>query len=352
MKRILILAALAFLASAVTSCDDNGKINIPPVDVQIDATSDIHAEDLLGLKSQAVGYDSQSDFYYVENPASTSLQANVSLTTAPSAIPGSLEIDNSVLPDVAHLKDGSLEQSAIVLTVDNPSDEVVTIVGKASADDVVFTLPDVTLGAKSNHDVCFVSVNSSSLIVPGYTDPDYYVSLPEPGKAIDKGPAKIVVSDLGVSSVSSKAIAPAGGSYEFKVDAKYIAPLAYKAGSKIHLDRTFKDLNIALDRVNYPCSEYDIYMEVENTLPFDIIFTVSSSEGISGSLKNPIKAGSTKNPVTTSVVFNIKDSSGKAVSNINSADLGIDLTAAEGATLQKGQAIGLKVSKLSIINLF
>lgn len=347
MKRFLILAGLAVLASAVSSCDENGNLITPQMDVDINSSSDVYAEDLLDLKSEAVAYDAPSNVYYVETSASSTLRGTVALSSTPATLSGALEINNAKLPESAQPKDGSLAQGALVLILDNPADEKVVASGKVEADDVKFNLPEFTVNSGSREEFRFVSINSSEKLIPGASD--NYVTLPEPGKALDKGPSKIVVSDIVLSKPSTKAIAPAGGSYEFKVDAKYIAPLIYTAGAKIHLNRTFTDLKISLDRVNYPCPEYDIIMDVENTLPFDINFTVSSAEGIDGTLKNVIKAGSLENPVTTSVVLNVKDSSGKAVSNINTADLGVDLTAVEGASLQKGQKLGLKVSKVTII---
>ena len=347
MKKIFFLAGLAVLAAAVSSCDENGNFISPKVDVPIESSSDVQAEDLLALKSADIKTDDKG-CYFIEKSASAPLSATVDLKTTETKLPGSLEIDCSSIPEVAKPSSGKLSQSFLILEMENPADEKVSFKGSAAADSKVIDLPAVSVDPKSEKLVAFVSTGSSA-VVPPVTVPEEFVAIPSDGDALDMGPSKITVKDLGVTSLGTKAAAPAGGSYSFKVDAMYVAPLYYSAGTKLHINRTFQDLKIVLDRINYPCAEYDIVMDVENTLPFDIMMSVSSAEGVSGSLKNAIKAGSLNNPVTTSVAFNVKDSSGKAVSNISTATLGIDLTAAEGATLQKGQKLGLNVSKVTII---
>ena len=99
-------------------------------------------------------------------------------------------------------------------------------------------------------------------------------------------------------------------------------------------------------------STYKLYNGVEiPCIGFGMWQTPSDQVGVD-SVKSAIKAGSLEKPVTTAVVLNVKDSSGKNVSNISSADLSIDLTAAEGATLKKGQKLGLKLNKFSVIKAF
>ena len=348
MKKIILLAGLAVFALAVSSCDLFENIKTPTVDVALDSSSEIQSEELLKLDSPSISVDSQGA-YYVKQSATSPISSTVSLSSSPTKLNGSQDIKCVGLPEVASdLQKGGLVQPALVLTVDSPADEDILIKGNFNAEGKSAPLPEAVADAKDKTQIVYTTGSSA----PSITDPDVVLALPEEGKILEKGPKEMQISDLTVSTVSTKAIAPAAGSYQIKVDAMYVAPLLYLAGTQIHLDRSFKDLNISLDRVNYPCNEYDISMEVENTLPFDIMMSVSSADGISGALKSAIKAGSLENPVTTAVVLNVKDSSGKNVSNISTADLSIDLTAAEGATLKKGQKLGLKLNKFSVIKAF
>jgi hypothetical protein len=345
MKKIILLAGLAVSALAVSSCDLFENIKTPTVDVALDSSSEIQSVELLKLDSPAITSDSQG-VYFVQQSASAPISSNVNLSSTPTKLNGSLDIKGAGLPEVAcDLQHGGLAQPAIVVTVENSAAEQVVVNGNCNADSKTFPLPEAVTNAKDKTQIVYTTGSSA----PSITDPDVVLALPEEGKILEKGPKEMQISDITVSTVSTKAIAPAAGSYQIKVDAMYVAPLLYLAGTQIHLDRSFKDLNISLDRVNYPCNEYDISMEVENTLPFDIMMTVKSADGISGALKSAIKAGSLEKPVTTAVVLNVKDSSGKNVSNISTADLSIDLTAAEGAILKKGQKLGLKLNKFSVI---
>ncbi|MBR4809885.1 MAG: hypothetical protein IK031_06370 [Bacteroidales bacterium] len=349
MKKNLFVAGLAVLAMAVSACDENGNSLLPKAEIDLNSSSTVHSEDLLALQNPSVKADSKG-VYYVEETAGTTLSGSFTSVDKDKKINGTLAINASSLPEAASPVTGGLSESAVLLTVDNPSKTPIFIKGSSEAAGKKFQLPEAQIASKPTTVVAY-STAASPEAIPTLSNPDVIVALPNEGKVLDKGPGNITVSDLTISTVSSKSVQTAAG-YEVKIAAKYVAPLMYALGSTIHLDRHFSDLNISLDRVTYSCSEYDISMEVVNTLPFDIMLSVSSAEGVSGALKSPIKAGTLENPVTTSVVLNVKDSSGKQVSNITSADLAVDLTAAAGATLKKGQTFTLNLDKFTVIKIF
>lgn len=340
MKKHQLFAGLAMLALAV-SCVEGVKL--PGVDVKLNSSSTVSSEKLFSLSAENASTASDGT-YYIESAAPAPLNATVTLG---STIPGSLKIDNSSLPEAAFPVQGTMSNVGVALTVENSSSAPIKLAGKAVFDGKEVALNPAVASANSSSVLAFVT-DPNAKVQPVPTTANL-VPLADPDKAVTKGSKSVEIKELEISD-GSKAAAPS--SVALTVSAKYCAAFVYPEGTKLHLDRSFSDLGLTFDRVQYPLNEYDVHMEVVNSIPFDIYISATSADGISGSIAQPILAGSIENPVTTSVILHVVDNSGKAVSHMDQADLSLDLVAVSGGSaLKKGQKLEINLDKLTIVKL-
>ena len=337
MKQFHIIPCLALLA-LVFSCDD---IKAPGVDKKIDTHSEVSVEKLTGMAQSPALKMTADGKFYLEQAAENSIKAAVN-TSNTNTLKGNITIDGSGLPEVGKPVEGSSENSGIFIVVDNPAPETVSFSATAVIDDKPVTLPPTTV--KDGKTIAFITNTSN----PDKIEYETPVLIPDTAtEPLSNGIDLIDLSDITIAPTKP---APAAlmGVYEMTVSAKYYTSLSFPAGAKLHLSPTFSDLNINLDRVNYPLSEYDIHMTIESTIPFDLKVGVSSEDGISGSTDDIVKAGAVGNPVKSSIVVHVIDKSGHNVSAISSATFSIDMIAGNNAYLGKGQSLKIDTEKLTI----
>lgn len=353
MKKInVILAGFAVLSLAVSCSGFLGDLGIkaPGVDMKIDRESEVSSVKLANLDGNSHVKTATDGELFIEKQAKEPVKATTSLGSGKTSISGKLTIEGNDLPDAAKPHDGSLLNSAVIVTVDNPApdpvdfESTVVVDGKTGGVSSGMIVPD---GDVKSFGILMGNKDEIKQDVD-YDDP---VLLPESLKEpLGDGIDRIDVTDLAVTPKKGSAAPAAAGSYEFNVKAKYYAQLSYAPGSKLHFDKTFEDLDIKVD-IDESFKEYDIYFNVESSVPFDIKFSASSPDGLTGTSDNVIKAGTPAKPVTSKVVLHVVDNSGKKVNAISTATLSLDLTAVEGAKFAEGQSLKIDTDKLTIVKL-
>ena len=349
MKKINVLLA-GFAVMSLVSCNgllgDLG-VRAPGVDLKVDRQSEVSSVRLVDLDGNSHVKTATDGELFIEKQAKEPVKSTCTLGSGQTAIPGKLTIDGSDLPDAAKPHDGSLLTSAVIITVDNPASETVDFGSTVTVDDKTESVGGLTVPENSVKSFGLIKGDKDEVKERShYDDP---VLLSEGlGGAISDGIDEILITGLSVTPEKGTVTPSAANTYEFQVKAKYYASLSYSPGSKIHVDKTFNDLDILID-IDEVFKEYDIYFKVESTIPFDIKFSASSPDGLVGTSDDIIKAGNPGKPVSSNVVLHVIDNSGKKVDAISTATLSLDLTAVEGAKFTTGQTLKIDTDKLTIV---
>lgn len=351
MKKINVILA-GFAVLSLVSCNgllgDLG-IRAPGVDVKIDHESEVSAIQIADLDGNSHVKTATDGQLFVAKQAKEPVKATTSLGSGKTNISGKLTIEGNDLPDAAKPHDGSLLNTAVIVTVDNPAPDPVDFDATVVADGRAGSVSGMTVAESDVQS--FGILMGEGAVIKNHVDYDDPVLLPDSlVEPMSDGIDELTVTDLAVTPKKGSVAPAAAGSYEFVVKAEYYAELSYKAGSKLHFDKTFNDLGIKVD-IDEAFSEYDLYFKVESTIPFDIKFSATSPDGLVGTSDDIVKAGAPGKPAVSNIVLHIKDSSGKQVNAISTANVSLDLTAAEGAKFSKGQSLKIDTSKLTIVKL-
>ena len=222
--------------------------------------------------------------------------------------------------------------------------------GLSGSENYVWTLESVTGGYRIKNGSTYLKNSDAnlSLVSSGTT---WTFSFQSDGTAIIWGSSSRYLGYTYNSSNEYKCYTGAG-SYGYQPHSIVVYQLVEetKSSAELHFDKTFEDLDIKVD-IDESFKEYDIYFNVESSVPFDIKFSASSPDGLTGTSDNVIKAGTPAKPVTSKVVLHVVDNSGKKVNAISTATLSLDLTAVEGAKFAEGQSLKIDTDKLTIVKL-
>lgn len=360
MKKSLILASVALLAMTV-SCD-LFKNTFKEQDVKVNETSNLSAPEFVGLKdSKFSGVNREGDLT-AEVWGEMPLKASVDPSQPSTKIPGSITISGKNVPDAVLAKDGSSvtaspvapDNAGIVISVKNPSDYEMQFETFVQVDEgKVMKLPPFVVPAKKDYNILFSKADVPETNLkdsPTSVTPDKAITVPEfVQNDFGKQFEQIEVKDITVFPLGTKAAAPAGQSADIEINAQFCALLSFPKGSVITICRSLHDLNIHLDRLNeYTFNKYGITLNVTNTIPFDIFASASNTDGITAVADKAVKAGSVSNPVETTAVITVTDHSGNKVSEIETADLVLKLTAgSNGARIPKDVNIKIDVDKIT-----
>ena len=341
MKQFHFIAGLAIFALA-TSCDD---IKAPGIDKNIDTHSEVTVEEFTDLKGLSSLKTSPDGKYYIEQESASTLKASVNPGNGQTPINGTLTIHGSDLPSAAKPVEGAADNSGIIISVDNPSSHIIDFSATATIDGKNVLLPKTSVNPKDGKNLGYLTSadNSDKL------DISVPVLIPETAKEpLANGIEQIDVYDVTVAPKMGATALAAASNVNLTLLAKYYTSLSFPAGTKLHITPTFSDLKIKLDRVNYPLKEYDIHMTLESTIPFDMQISVTSTDGVSGTCEDTVKAGAVGNPVKTDVTIHIVDNSGHNVSEISNATFSIDLIAGKNAYFGVGQYLKISTDKITI----
>ena len=349
MKKFSFIALSALVALA-SSCNLFEDVKAPGIDKKIDSSSEVQSLELIDLDKEYsaieshVGTSSSGSYYYVASAPST-LSANVSSTDTKVLVEGELTIESLDLPDIVKPVSGSASNAGLILEFDNTYSQPVDVTAKATVDSKSAKLTGIQAkGSKLTKTAFLLDLDDvDNLEYDTIVIPDVLA-----GPVSDGVTEHIIVSELELIPEKGVSALSAAGDYNFKIAAKYYSSLTFKKGTKLHVTKTFNDLKLKLDRLDYPLKEYDVYIEFVSTVPFDITASVTSEDGLTGTSDSVIKAGKPGSPVTSEVVLHVVDNSGKNVSEINSATLDLYFVAAEKASFAKGQTLKINAEKLTI----
>ncbi|MBO4476099.1 MAG: hypothetical protein J5737_05225 [Bacteroidales bacterium] len=349
MKKSLILASVALLAMTV-SCD-LFKNTFKEQDVKVNETSNVAADEFIGLKDNKYASVNPQGDLTVEAPAEKSIIFAMDYAKPKSLVPESLVISGKDLPEISKPENGEAPEIAgILISVKNPADTPVEMEASLKVDAATMAaLPPVIIPAGGETKILY-SKDDINNNLPTLDNPDDIVVVPDmKANNFGKPFQSIEISGITFSPSKTKAAAPAGENGQIEINAKYCALLSFPKGTTITIHQTFHDLNVHLDRLSeYTFNKYAITLNVTNTLPFDILASAKNADGITAVADKAAKAGSTGNPVTSTVIVTVTDNSGKKVSDIETADLTLTLTAAvDGAKIPKDVKVTIDVDKIT-----
>ncbi|MBO4341333.1 MAG: hypothetical protein J5835_07900 [Bacteroidales bacterium] len=352
MKKFFIFSLIGLLSLAV-SCEgvvNDLGIKAPGIDKSLDSHSDVPCSDLIGFTGVKTVKTATDGHYFVEELSKGEVKVALS-SSGEQKVGDKVTIDGSQMPKSTIPDEGSTSTRAVLVTLTNTSDKDVVFDANISVDNgKEAPLAPVTVPANSSKTIAYL--NDQNAETPDVSF-DKAEILPEASSdQIDKGFNTIDIKDIKLShrdkatnSVSAAAAA------EFTISAKYYRLLAFSAATKLTIKRSFNDLRINFDNIDYDIKEYKVYIDVENSIPFDIKVSGKTDKGIVITTDDVIKAGTPDNHVKSSIVLNVVDPTGEKVSEVVSAVLTLELTAAKGAKFAKGQSLKIDASKLKIVKI-
>lgn len=333
---IIILAVAAFSA---VSCNLFNNLGLG-VNVPVDKKTETSAPKFLGIEDDSnIAPDAKGDLKInavaqkeiVSQPISVPVQSDTKI--------GELII-KATKPEIA--KNADIEPAALILEFENPSPEPVTFKGTvvSGGEEAVITV--VVPAGKKPHTVVF-GADIKKDEYPAGTE------VVQPEKKLEKVLAEPIHQDVKIGFElipGTKTIAPAAASYTFKVDGSLAIPFSFPAGTKIYITRSFRDLGLNLGDYDIKADKFDIIGSITSTIPFDIACTGQDVNGVTAKTENPVKAGSTRNPVTSDVV--IKVAGANAEKSIDEVQAVFELTATQGARLNKGQSLKINYDSIKV----
>ena len=352
MKKFFILSIIATLSLAV-SCQgvlgDLG-INAPGIDKSLDSHSNVPCSDLVGVTGIKSVKTASDGHYFVEELSKGEVKVALS-SASEQKVSDKVTIDGKQIPKSINPTEGSTTTHGVLVTLTNTSDKDIVFNANLAVDNgKEAPLSEVTVPANSTKTIAYL--NDQNADAPDVTFDKAEILPKSSSDDMDKGFELIDIKDItlshrgkGTNAVSAATTA------EFKISAKYYALLAFHAATKLTINRTFNDLRVNFDKIDTPIKEYKVYMEVDNSIPFDIKVSGKTDKGIVITTEDIIKAGTPSAHVITPVILNVVDPTGEKVSEIVTAVLTLELTAAKGAKFAKDQSIKIDASKLKIVKL-
>ena len=349
MKFSYAFAGIAILA-LTASCSLFEGFNGPSgVDVKVDKTAEINTPKFLGIDGPNVKKASDGTVY-VEATGNRTVETSVSGTGA-IKMDKPIDITTSAIPGITDPEVGELENPGVAVFVENGASQPVAVTATVNVDGKSCSLPEASVDASKSGKLGYFSVIDGVPDSADYED----IMLLDGGvsSAAAKGPETVEFSDITViPGKKTKSPAPAAVSAgKVAVSGLLILPLRYKKGSKLHIDKSFKDLNLDVSSFGEAKSGVDVTLEITNKLPFEITLTAKSGSQVKGTLDKAVEAASAGKPAKTSVVMHV-DNLGGSVSKLNELDLSVDLVAAQnGAALTLDpDAIKIDVAKIKILS--
>lgn len=330
---IILFAVAAFGA---VSCNFAGLgVNVP-----VNKHSESSAPQFLGIENESsIEADQKGDLNIkavaqkeiVSQPIAVPVQSNTKI--------GELQI-KAVKPEIA--KDAQIEPADIKLVFENPADMPITFKGTVIAKGEEIAITVVVPAGKKEHTV----------IIGKDVDKSEYPSdvvIVEPEKKLEKVLAQPIDEDIKIEfevAPATKAIAPAATTATFKVDGSLAIPFSFPEGTKIYITRSFRDLGLNLEDYDIKADKFDIIGSITSTIPFDIACTGQDVNGVTAKTDNPALAGSQRAPKTTNVV--IKVAGANAEKTIDDVKAVFELTATQGARLNKGQSLKIDYDTIKL----
>ena len=310
---------------AAVSCNiiNNFDVDVPKL---IDDTENISSTKLFDVGSDKdLSFGSKGDLV-LTCKAEKPISKKIDITSSNQKI-GDITIpvsDAATTVESAATSDGQ-----IILIIDNPSPEKLTLSGSIEASPVTKAASKINFSVvvppnASKYKV--VLKDSASTPVEntdgvGETDPGFKGVL---GGTKYSSPVKLEVF---AKSAGTKASVDTKATADLTVDAMFKSPFTIKKGTVIKITKSFVELGLDLSKYSVKASKYDVKLSVTNTMPFTITGDANSKQGVSAAISTPIAAGSPSSPQTTSATVSVTDNSRDHI--VNEARIGLFFTAAE-----------------------
>ena len=338
MKKLLIFAALAALA---VSCFDKPMFSPMEIDVKIDKKSELKPSSIFTANDGETITQAADGILFYNTKADGTASLKTSLVpNVETPVAGSLKVAGHELPT-------GLNQG-ILLTIGNPDNEPLLLNCTITSNGNECQISDLII-TKDRQTVFLCS--DTELPAP---DSDTKTLLPEPvrGRLSEGFTIENITltrfREVNSATPCSYKTMSEGGEYEYTIEAEYVSPMIYDEGETITIDRPLTDLNININEElgGLVSKDFKVSVDITSSLPFDITGTISSPDGMEGTLDNVIKAGTVEEPVTTTAVLSVVRES-KDSDMLHSAVLHITLTAKKNATVTAEQTLKVHIDKLT-----
>ena len=351
----VLFAALGALALTATSCInhdyDTDKTEVA-VEVEVDEEPVVvPSNDLLDIKANDVVKSDDQGNLQIAIASSNTASVTTSLSEGiPTSIPGELQMTAAQddIPDFCSSESGAiLPYACILVELNNTSPEKVVFNGDIKAGGKLGKLPDLVVPAETTgYKIGLISTKEAKEYLNEPNVSEYIVVEDNVAEVInhiskDEG---LVIKDMTVKPMQTRAVAPAAAEYEFSIGAKFCAPLCFPAGSELKFDIDFSGEILDVSEYNVTVNDYQIVADVTNTIPFDIDGTGTSTNGVTASLDKPIKAGEINKPTNTKVLIHIKSTAN--VTKLEGAVLHLVLKTDKNVRINKNQKLDIDMQSI------
>lgn len=335
--KFVLISAIAILA---VSCDWE-HIDLG-VDVNVNKKVETSSQEFLKIDSEkSLAADKSGEIAIVKEAESNIVTPPTSLPSTGKTQIGSMNIIVDKLPEIA--EGAEIEPSQIQLEIDNPAEKPVRFSGDVKAGGDLGEFSVIVPSKSDDYDALFSKdANQAASGADEIIAPTESLQ-----KVLEKDFTGKMQVDVEVSDPAKGGVKlAAADAYVFEVAGKLITPFHFNKGTKITLTHTLRDLGLNLGDYDINANNFVIYATVTSTIPFDIECTGKDVKGVTAKTDNPIKAGTISNPVTTEVQISVKGAN--AAETIEDVTLYFELTATQGAKINKNQSLKIDYEKVKV----
>ncbi|MBR5041721.1 MAG: hypothetical protein IKX67_00635 [Bacteroidales bacterium] len=326
IKNTLLLLSVAAVAAVSCNLFNNFDMDVP---VKVDKNANVGADKLFDVSGERfLDMNANGDLCY-------SMDTGSGVSTDEIALePGKKQVFGEMVANVGDTSigdDTELDPGQLFFTLSNPSDKNVKFyidIEAQPASKAIETGQAVVVVPAGRTEFTVLFKKSSS--DKPFVDADEEIVMDSKLTAIFNGrklTAPVKFNVYGEAMTTKADIAPAAAGYKFKVSAKLLFPIKMKKGASFTLQKTFSNLGLNLSEYTIKAKHYDINVDVTSTMPFEIMGTGESVQGVSAAFDKPIAAGSAKSPKKSSIVISMTDETNDGV--VHDAVVVMKFTAAE-----------------------
>lgn len=257
-----------------------------------------------------------------------------------------------------------LSNPQIQLVINNTSPVEYTINASITAYDNKNQPHKIYIGQDHGTDAIVVHGNTTSSICLSRTGAGYMtgnkvqqVAVPQLAEIIETVPKKIVLDDVTVKASDKEYTFELGSNYDFDIKYKVVAPLAFGRDLKLSYSSWDKGWGTDLDKYNF--KQAIVTVEVESTVPLDMIPTVQAIDAQTKVLENIktevigyVKAGSLGQKIKSRLSINLT-STGKNIGNLDGVLFSFTASCPEkyvGVALNKDQEVRFTNIRVRLID--
>ena len=337
IRNYALLLAVSVLTTVSCNIFKNFDVDVPKL---IDDNEYVSTAKLFDLESNKNLSAGASGGLVLSCEAEEPVSKNVEITSGGTKI-GDISIPVSDAP--ATVENAATSDGQIILIIDNPSPEQITLAGSVEASAATKALAtvsfEVTVPGNAKQFKVLLKDYTSTAVEPvdavATTGSDFKGVL---GGTKFTQPIKV---GLVAKQAGTKAdIAPAATTATITVNAVAKFPFTIKKGTVIKITKSFTELGLDLSKYYVKATTYDVKASITSTMPFSITGEGNSPQGVAAVISTPIAAGTISSPSTTDVTIAITDNTKDHV--VNEAKIGLFLTAAEdGAKISSDTGLSI-----------